>query len=108
MARHIRLPPDLLDAKISDGAFRLAVVLADYSNRDGVCWPSLRTLAGRCECHYDTVRRRLDELETAGLIRRTPRYEGGRMIPSLVRILWTTSLWITIRGVGTGAGGVCA
>lgn len=102
MTRHIRIPPALLNEQISDGAFRMALVLADYAGRDGDCWPSLRTLAGRQRCHYDTARRRLDELERSGLIRRTPRTKDGRMIPSLIRCLWVNSVG-TDAGVGVGA-----
>lgn len=88
-AFHVRVPPALIDADISDGAFRLAVLLGSYANARRLCWPSMRTLAGRLGCHYDTARRRLHELEVAGLVQVTPRTDHGRQIPSLIRLLWS-------------------
>ena len=86
---HVRIPPALIDADISDGAFRLAVLLASYANGRRLCWPSMRTIAGRLGCHYDTARRRLHELEVAGLVQVTPRTDNGRQIPSLIRLAWS-------------------
>ncbi len=86
---HVRIPPALIDTDISDGAFRLAVLLASYANARRLCWPSVRTLAGRLECHYDTARRRLHELEVAGLVTVTPRTDNGRQIPSMIRLGWS-------------------
>ena len=86
---HVRIPPALIDADISDGAFRLAVLLGSYANTRRLCWPSMRTIAGRLGCHYDTARRRLHELEVAGLVQVTPRTDNGRQIPSLIRLGWS-------------------
>ena len=86
---HVRIPPALIDADISDGAFRLAVLLGSYANARRLCWPSMRTIAGRLGCHYDTARRRLHELEVAGLVQVAPRTDNGRQIPSLIRLGWS-------------------
>ena len=86
---HVRIPPALIDADISDGAFRLAVLLGSYANARRLCWPSMRTIAGRLGCHYDTARRRLHELEVAGLVQVTPRTDNGRQVPSLIRLGWS-------------------
>ena len=109
VTRHIRIPPALVDAHLTDGAFKMAVVLADYADANGICWPSLRTLARRCGCHYDTARRRIDELEKAELIRRTPRTKDGRLIPSLITCLWVRSVGAAAHmGVGAAAQGIPA
>jgi Helix-turn-helix domain len=44
------------------------LVLADYADDDGVCWPSTRTLADDCETDQRTVRRLLTRLRDSGLI----------------------------------------
>lgn len=48
----------------------LLVVLADYANADGECWPSQSTLARRTGMNKATVNRKLKILEQAGLISR--------------------------------------
>lgn len=53
---------------LSDGAFRLLFVLADYADEYGECWPSHARLAERIERGVDTVKRRADELQALGLI----------------------------------------
>ena len=109
---HVRIPPALIDADISDGAFRLAVLLGSYANGRRLCWPSMRTIAGRLGCHYDTARRRLHELEVAGLVQVTPRTDNGRQIPSLIRLAWSftdlpTLVDNTVR-IGVDVGGTPA
>lgn len=44
------------------------LVLADYADDDGMCWPSTRTLADDCETDQRTVRRLLGRLRDGGLI----------------------------------------
>jgi hypothetical protein len=44
------------------------LVLADYADADGVCWPSTRTLAEDCETDQRTVRRLLGRLRDGGLV----------------------------------------
>lgn len=86
--KFVAVPPNLIEADISDGAFRLAVLLQSYANADRRCWPSIRTLGNRLGVSYDTARRRLYELERADLIRVTPRTKNGRQIPSLISLRW--------------------
>lgn len=65
---------------VENAGQRLVLVnLADRANQQGQCWPSQRRIArDTCQCER-TVRARLDELETLGLIRRQHRKtEHGR------------------------------
>lgn len=48
----------------------LLLLLANYADEDGICWPSQSTLAEASEQSPDTVQRHLEKLETVGLIRR--------------------------------------
>ncbi len=65
---------------VENAGQRLVLVnLADRANQQGQCWPSQRRIArDTCQCER-TVRARLEELETLGLIRRQHRKtEHGR------------------------------
>ena len=54
--------------------------LKDRSNKDGVCWPSIRTIAGELKLSRATVCRALDDLCKAGLLAKGERWRenGGR------------------------------
>jgi hypothetical protein len=49
------------------------VMLANYADDCGVCWPEQETLAADCACSERTIRSALAALEEAGLIARLPR-----------------------------------
>lgn len=58
-------------AQASDGARLVLIALADSAGVDGsAAWPSASTLAEGLVVSVRTVRRRLEELESRGLIRR--------------------------------------
>ena len=58
-------------AQASDGARLVLISLADAATADGsAAWPSARTIAEGLVVSVRTVRRRLEELEERGLIRR--------------------------------------
>lgn len=63
------LPKELLNKKLSQGAFRLYVVLISYcyGNKD-MCYPSQSTLAAKMDKCTRTIRRYLRELEEHNLI----------------------------------------
>lgn len=55
------------------------VALADHSNSDGECWPSLARVAEFAECDERTVRRHIVALENGGFVvreGRRPRSDG--------------------------------
>ena len=56
------------------------VALGESADDQGVCWPSVPTLARRCSLSVRTVQRILQDLEARGLIRIEPRYraDGSR------------------------------
>lgn len=54
----------------------LLVCLADHTNQEGMCWPSIATLAERTRMGTSTVCRKLVMLERAGFIKRKSGYEG--------------------------------
>ena len=52
----------------------LLMALADISNDDGVCWPSVRLLAKKCCLSEREIRRILEQLKSAGYIRINKRF----------------------------------
>ena len=54
--------------------------LHDRANKDGECWPSVKTKAGDIKLSPATVRRAIKDLKKAGLIKTEQRYreKGGK------------------------------
>ena len=50
------------------------LMLANYADEDGVCFPSQNTLANECECSTRAISNWLKRFEEAGLIARETRY----------------------------------
>ena len=76
--------------------------LADFANQDGECFPSVALLAKLTEQSASTVRRRLQELESEGLIERREQYrDNGSRTVDLIRLLMTHQ-----GGDGGGSGSV--
>jgi DNA-binding transcriptional ArsR family regulator len=55
-------------AAVPVGRLLLLLALADAANDEGVCWPSVTTLARKCRTSDRTVQRHLRDLEAAGLL----------------------------------------
>ncbi len=46
------------------GTMRLVLIaLANHANAEGECWPSVGRIAREANCHRDTVRKALRELD---------------------------------------------
>lgn len=54
--------------------------LHDRANKNGECWPSVKTIAGDIKLSPATVRRAISNLKKAGLIKTEQRYreKGGK------------------------------
>ena len=78
----VQLPEWLLfHPEVSDGATRTWMALASYADRGGEAFPGVNTLAERRNLTRRAIFRHLDELESAGALRRNARYrdtDGGR------------------------------
>jgi hypothetical protein len=72
------VPEWMLDAEVSDAAFRLYAVLARYGNTSGVRMPGRALLARRLRKSVDTVDRSVRELSTAGVLEVERRQDGSR------------------------------
>ncbi len=52
----------------------ILMALSDAADDDGICWPSVSTIAKRCNVSTRTVRRGLQSLIETGLLMSEPRY----------------------------------
>ena len=46
-----------------------------HSNKEGTCFPSIKTIAAECGYGVTTVKRALDDLLEAGYIQKAPRFD---------------------------------
>lgn len=60
----------------SPAAKLLLLVLGNYADATGCCWPSQELLAADTEQSVDTVQRQLRKLQAAGLVRKVARPQG--------------------------------
>ncbi|MGN0999381.1 MAG: helix-turn-helix domain-containing protein [Faecousia sp.] len=68
-------------------AISVYIYLSDRSNKDGICWPSIPTIAKDLKLSESTTRRALADLRRAGLIQTTQRYrENGGNSSLLYRL----------------------
>ena len=59
---------DLFEADISPRAKLVLAYLSRVSDRQGICFPSVPTIAEKCGCCQNTARKAIRELEAAGFI----------------------------------------
>lgn len=62
------------------------LALADSANDEGVCWPSMETLARKSNCGVSSARRACQELEADGVLQRDARGKDGRQQSNLYTI----------------------
>jgi len=60
--------------------------LADFSSDEGVCWPSIETIARQIGAGESTVRTAIGKLETEGWLTRTARRKGNRNASNVYRL----------------------
>lgn len=63
----------LRDKRLGPAARLVLCALGDFTNADGVCWPSVETLEARTSMSRSTVFRALNTLEECGWLRRVRR-----------------------------------
>jgi hypothetical protein len=62
------------DQVVGGGTTKLVLLLlADYADDDGCCWPGIETVAEKAEINEKSVRRHLQKLEKRGMLERTRR-----------------------------------
>lgn len=59
-------------------AISVYIYLAERANKEGICWPSILTIAKDLKLSESTTRRAVNDLRKAGLIQTEQRYrENG-------------------------------
>ncbi len=62
--------------------------LKDHADKDGTCWPGIKTIARELRLSRSTIKRALDDLCQAKLIAKTPRWrDNGSLSSNLYRLL---------------------
>lgn len=59
--------------------------LADFSNDEGVCWPSIETIARQIGAGMSTVRTAIARLEAEGWLTRKARRQGNQHTGKIIR-----------------------
>ena len=60
--------------------------LADFSSDEGVCWPSIETIARQLGAGPSTIRTAIAKLEKDGWLTRTQRRNGNRNASNVYRL----------------------
>lgn len=64
------------------------LALADQSDDEGKCWPSIRYIAEKCCTSERTVQRALRHFEAESLLRISSRFKEGRQGSNSYQLLW--------------------
>ncbi len=70
------------DQGLSHRAKTVYIYLKDHANKDGTCWPGIKTIAAGVSLSRSTVKRALDDLVKAGLVQKTSRWRGNGSLSS--------------------------
>lgn len=68
-------------------AIAVYTYLCDRANKNGECWPSVKTIAGDIKLSPATVRRAIKDLKKFGLIETKQRYRCNGSKSSLLYII---------------------
>ena len=72
---------------LSHRAKSVYMYLKDRADSEGRCWPAIKTIALELGLSRSTVKRALDDLVRAGLLRKDPRWrENGSYTSNLYQI----------------------
>lgn len=75
-------------AELPHRAVAVYIYLKSRANKEGVCWPGVRTIAAELNLSRTTVQRALRDLKEGGWISAEPRYrENGSNSSNCYRIL---------------------
>ena len=79
---------NIYHSDLSHRARSVYMYLKDRADKDGKCWPAIKTIAKELRLSSSTVKRALDDLYGAGLLTREPRWrENGSLSSDLYRLV---------------------
>lgn len=78
----------IYSTKLPHRAVTVYMYLKARTNKDGICWPGIRTMCKDLKISRATVQRALRELEKNGWITKSPRHrENGSCTSNLYKII---------------------
>lgn len=80
------VPEWVVDASISDRAFRLYATLARYADQKGLAWPRRSVLADRLGTSVKSIDRAMGELEALGAVVIEARFDDGGQRSNLYHV----------------------
>lgn len=76
------------DTDLPHRAIAVYMYLRDRANRNGECWPGIKTIAADLNLSRSTVKRALGDLERKGYLQKSPRHrENGSYTSNLYRLI---------------------
>ena len=79
---------NIYHSELNHRARAVYMYLTDHADKQGRCWPGIRTIAAELDMSRSTVKRALDDLCKEGLIYKEPRWrENGSYTSNLYKIL---------------------
>ena len=76
------------DQELSHRGKAVYIYLKDHANKEGTCWPGIKTIASGVSLSRSTVKRALDDLVRAGLVEKARRWRGnGSLSSNLYQLL---------------------
>ena len=70
------------DQELSHRAKAVYIYLKDHANKEGACWPGIKTIAAGVSLSRSTVKRALDDLVKAGLVVKEKGWRGNGSLSS--------------------------
>lgn len=64
----------------------LLLMICNYADAEGYCFPKIDTLASDCEMHKRTVIRNIDKLCEKGILKKTNRYKNKMQTSNLYKV----------------------
>lgn len=78
---------NIYHSDLSHRARSVYMYLKDHADREGRCWPGIRTISAELSLSRSTVKRALEDLYRAGIITKESRWrENGSLTSNLYRI----------------------
>lgn len=74
--------PIYADSELNHRAKAVYIYLKDHANKEGTCWPGIKTIAAGVSLSRSTVKRALDDLVKAGLVEKSSRWRENRSLTS--------------------------